>query len=76
MDGYPFAAHIRVRFADTDAQGVAHNSYYFIWFEVARVEYRGDLLQFRLQASSSADEDMTAIYELNEGVDELVGPLV
>jgi len=45
-------------------------------FEVARVEYRGDLLQFRLQASSSADEDMTAIYELNEGVDELVGPLV
>ena len=39
MEGYPFAAHIRVRFADTDAQGVAHNSNYFIWFEVARVEY-------------------------------------
>ena len=39
MDGYPFAAHIRVRFADTDAQGVAHNSNYFIWFEVARVEH-------------------------------------
>ena len=39
MDGYPFAAHIRVRFADTDAQGVAHNSNYFIWFEVARVEF-------------------------------------
>ena len=39
MDGYPFAAQIRVRFADTDAQGVAHNSNYFIWFEVARVEF-------------------------------------
>ena len=39
MEGYPFAAHIRVRFADTDAQGVAHNSNYFIWFEVARVEF-------------------------------------
>jgi len=39
MDGYPFASHIRVRFADTDAQGVAHNSNYFIWFEVARVEF-------------------------------------
>jgi acyl-CoA thioester hydrolase len=39
MQGFPFAAHIRVRFADTDAQGVAHNSNYFIWFEVARVAY-------------------------------------
>ena len=39
MEGYPLAAHIRVRFADTDAQGVAHNSNYFIWFEVARVEF-------------------------------------
>jgi acyl-CoA thioester hydrolase len=39
MEGYPFASHIRVRFADTDAQGVAHNSNYFIWFEVARVEF-------------------------------------
>ena len=41
MEGYPFAAQVRVRFADTDAQGVAHNSNYFIWFEVARVEYLG-----------------------------------
>jgi acyl-CoA thioester hydrolase len=39
MEDYPFAAHVRVRFADTDAQGVAHNSNYFIWFEVARVEF-------------------------------------
>src|SRR2546423_9664734 len=39
MEGYPLAAQIRVRFADTDAQGVAHNSNYFIWFEVARVEF-------------------------------------
>ena len=28
-----------MRFADTDAQGIAHNSNYFVWFEVARVEY-------------------------------------
>jgi acyl-CoA thioester hydrolase len=39
VDGYPFVAQIRVRFAETDAQGVAHNSNYFIWFEVARVEF-------------------------------------
>src|SRR5947207_14282006 len=39
MNGFPFASHIRVRFADTDAQGVAHNSNYLVWFEVARVEF-------------------------------------
>jgi acyl-CoA thioester hydrolase len=39
VEGFPFAAQIRVRFHDTDAQGVAHNSNYFVWFEVARVEF-------------------------------------
>jgi acyl-CoA thioester hydrolase len=37
--GFSFSAPIRVRFAETDAQGIAHNSNYFVWFEVARVEY-------------------------------------
>jgi acyl-CoA thioester hydrolase len=39
MDGFTFSTPVRVRFADTDAQGVAHNSAYVVWFEVARVEY-------------------------------------
>lgn len=39
MDGFTFATDVRVRFAETDAQGIAHNSNYFIWFEVARVEH-------------------------------------
>jgi acyl-CoA thioester hydrolase len=39
MEGFDFAAAVRVRFADTDAQGVAHNSNYLVWFEVARVEF-------------------------------------
>src|SRR5947209_10810883 len=39
VDGYSFSTPVRVRFADTDAQGVAHNSAYVVWFEVARVEY-------------------------------------
>jgi acyl-CoA thioester hydrolase len=39
MEGFSFSFPIRVRFADTDAQGVAHNSAYVVWFEVARVEY-------------------------------------
>jgi acyl-CoA thioester hydrolase len=39
MDGYSFRATVRVRFADTDAQGIAHNASYLVWYEVARVEY-------------------------------------
>ena len=30
---------VRVRFTDTDAQGIAHHSTFFVWLEVARVEY-------------------------------------
>ena len=39
MDGFSFSTPVKVRFAETDAQGIAHNSNYFVWFEVARVEY-------------------------------------
>jgi len=39
VDGFRFSTPVKVRFAETDAQGIAHNSNYFIWFEVARVEY-------------------------------------
>lgn len=39
MDGFSFSTRVRVRFADTDAQGIAHNAAYPVWFEVARVEY-------------------------------------
>lgn len=39
MDGYTFMTTVRVRFADTDAQGIAHNASYLVWYEVARVEY-------------------------------------
>jgi acyl-CoA thioester hydrolase len=35
----PFAITTRVRFAETDAQGIAHNSSFVVWFELARVEY-------------------------------------
>jgi acyl-CoA thioester hydrolase len=36
---FAFATEVRVRFAETDAQGIAHNSTYLVWFELARVEY-------------------------------------
>jgi acyl-CoA thioester hydrolase len=39
MDGYTFHADVTVRFAETDAQGVAHHANYLVWFELARVAY-------------------------------------
>jgi len=39
MADFGFSTDVRVRFAETDAQGVAHNSNYLIWFEIARVAY-------------------------------------
>ena len=39
MDGYVFSHEIRVRFAETDAQGIAHHASFVVWLEVARVAY-------------------------------------
>ena len=44
MEGFSFSTEIAVRFAETDAQGIAHNASYLVWFEVARIEY---LARFR-----------------------------
>jgi acyl-CoA thioester hydrolase len=41
---FRFATEVKVRFAETDAQGVAHNSVYLVWFEIARIDY---LARFR-----------------------------
>jgi acyl-CoA thioester hydrolase len=38
---FRFTTEVRVRFAETDAQGVAHNSVYLVWFELARIDYLG-----------------------------------
>ena len=39
MTEFHFANDVTVRFAETDAQGVAHHASYFVWFEVTRIEY-------------------------------------
>jgi acyl-CoA thioester hydrolase len=39
MDKSGFAIDVAVRFAETDAQGIAHHSNYLVWFEAARVAY-------------------------------------
>ena len=39
MKGFPFETEIKIRFAETDAQGIAHHASFVVWLEVARVEY-------------------------------------
>jgi acyl-CoA thioester hydrolase len=39
VDGYRFATDLKVRFNETDAQGVVHNAVYLVWFEIARIAY-------------------------------------
>ena len=39
MEGYNFSAEVVVRFAETDAQGIAHHAAYVVWLEEARVAW-------------------------------------
>jgi acyl-CoA thioester hydrolase len=39
VDGYSFTHDVRVRFAETDAQGIAHHASFVVWLEEARVAY-------------------------------------
>ena len=39
MDEFPFSTDVRVRFAETDAQGIAHHASFVVWLEVARVAH-------------------------------------
>jgi acyl-CoA thioester hydrolase len=57
MPGFRFGTDVTVRFAETDAQGVVHNSVYLVWFEIARIaylaEYAGGYPALRAQGLES-----------------------
>jgi acyl-CoA thioester hydrolase len=57
MAGFRFSTEVTVRFAETDAQGVVHNSAYLVWFEIARIaylaEYAGGYPALRAQGLES-----------------------
>jgi len=39
VEGFSFSTEVTVRFAETDAQGIAHHASFVVWLEVARVAY-------------------------------------
>ena len=54
MEGFRFSTDVRVRFSETDAQGVVHNAVYLDWFEIARIAY---LARFRNGYRGLREED-------------------
>lgn len=36
---FRFSTDLRVRFSETDAQGIVHNAAYLVWLEIARIDY-------------------------------------
>ncbi len=61
-----FATEVRVRFAETDAQGVAHNAVYLVWFEVARIDYlarfRGGYPELRAEGIEALTTEVQVSY--------------
>jgi acyl-CoA thioester hydrolase len=39
VEGFAFSTDVRIRFAETDAQGIAHHASFVVWLEVARVAF-------------------------------------
>jgi acyl-CoA thioester hydrolase len=39
VEGYRFSTEVTVRFAETDAQAIAHHASFVVWLEVARIAY-------------------------------------
>jgi acyl-CoA thioester hydrolase len=63
---FHFSNDVTVRFAETDAQGVAHHASYMVWFEVTRIEYlrrfRGGYLGLREEGVDALTLEVYARY--------------
>jgi acyl-CoA thioester hydrolase len=55
---YSFSTDLVVRFAETDAQGIAHHASYLVWFEMTRIEY---LRRFRGGYRTLREEGVDAL---------------
>src|SRR5829696_175975 len=74
MEGFNFSTEIVVRFAETDAQGIAHHASFVVWLEVARVayltEYAGGYLGIRSQGFEALTTEVRIRYHRAAHFDE------
>ena len=63
---FGFQTEVKVRFAETDAQGIAHHAIYLVWFEVARIEYlarfRGGYKELQAEGIEALTLEASVVY--------------
>ena len=71
---FGFSTEVKVRFAETDAQGIAHHAVYLVWFEVARIEYlarfRGGYPELQAEGVEALTLDASVTYRLPARFDD------
>jgi acyl-CoA thioester hydrolase len=71
---FKFTNEVTVRFAETDAQGIAHHAAYLVWFETTRIEYlrrfRGGYLSLREEGVDALTLEAHARYVLAASFDD------
>ena len=71
---FGFSTEVKVRFAETDAQGIAHHAVYLVWFEVARIEYlarfRGGYRELQAEGIEALTLDASVTYRAPARFDE------
>ena len=64
MEGFNFSTEVSVRFAETDAQGIAHHASFVVWLEVARVAYLAEHAGGYLSIQAEGIEALTTEVQL------------
>jgi acyl-CoA thioester hydrolase len=66
VNGFTFSTDVQVRFAETDAQGIAHHAAFVVYLEVARVawldEYAGGYQSIRDRGIEALTTEVTLHY--------------
>jgi acyl-CoA thioester hydrolase len=74
VQGFNFSTDVLVRFAETDAQGIAHHASFVVWLEVARVayltEFAGGYRGIRTQGIEALTTEVQVRYHLAAHFDE------
>jgi acyl-CoA thioester hydrolase len=74
VEGFSFSTDVRIRFAETDAQGIAHHASFVVWLEVARVaylaRYAGGYQAIRESGLEALTTEVVVRYHRAAGFDE------
>lgn len=74
MEGFRYSTEVVVRFAETDAQGIAHHASFVVWLEVARVgwlaEHAGGYRAIQAQGIEALTTEVHVRYHLAAAFDD------